>query len=170
MRWLLVIRRGGWEYEIRTELVSMGSLIESQWIPSSAGSVRVIPATLRRDEAMGSRHEAMGGRRAPYLIGIHLSSKEAGQVVVDAVLRGSPAAKADIKPGDMIVGWAGNPLRTRDPKVLNEMMSGDHAFQVQLRIRQATVVRDISLMSAGITEVLRESARHSPVNSASTSD
>jgi serine protease Do len=60
----------------------------------------------------------------------------AGGVILDAVLEGSPAAAAGLKPGDVVLSVAGEPLPVREQKDLS---------LVQKMIRKAGAGQDVPL-------------------------
>lgn len=69
--------------------------------------------------------------RQPWGIGIQLRVDDQSRIVVDGVLAGSPAAKAGLAAGDVLVDLNG--IRLRDPRMLIDLLQVVRDQEVELR-------------------------------------
>jgi S1-C subfamily serine protease len=142
----LVIRRNDSERILSTSLVPVESLVASQW--TSNGSF-LEPVT-------ASSAASKGG---PMLSGSHLIGLKFTTafevVIVDDVLRGSPAARADIQPGDKLVQIEGDTPRFGAIADINDRMLGDRRVEVKLLLQRGSSIRSVTLQAEGLSEILR---------------
>ena len=79
-------------------------------------TARYVVSGLLRDGRVRRSHLGVAGQDVPIprlLVRAHHLAHERG-VAITAVSEGTPAAAADLRPGDLIVGFAGEPVRGAD--------------------------------------------------------
>jgi C-terminal processing protease CtpA/Prc len=148
----LLIRRDGSERMATTLLVRFASLVASQWL-TRYSFAEPVPASFVTSNGTTSR---VGS----YLVGLRFKSRAQG-IVVDAVLNGSPAAQADIQPGDKLFEMDGEMAVSRNLPQFNDRTYGDRRFIVRLRLRRGSLSRTVTLQAEGLSEILRNATRSS---------
>jgi membrane-associated protease RseP (regulator of RpoE activity) len=146
----IVIRRNDSERILSTSLVPVESLVASQWTRN--GSF-LEPVTTNSAVSKGS--SMLSGS---HLIGVKF--KAAFEVViVDDVLKGSPAASADIQPGDRLVEIEGDTPRFSGIADINNRTLGDRRFEIKLLLQRGSSIRSVTLQAEGLSEILRNATR-----------
>lgn len=86
-----------------------------------------------------------------YGIGIHIEVESEGVRVV-SVISGSPAEKAGLKSGDLIVSADGQSLVGLPSDSVIALIRGPEGSTVQIRVQRETETRDFNVMRKAITE------------------
>src|SRR5688572_29645288 len=85
-------------------------------------------------------------------IGVEVDFRD-GQVIVVAPVEGSPADRAGVRPGDVIVSLDGRPLDSDKPDEVVRLMRGQAGTPLRLSIlvRETGVLRDVTLLRERIS-------------------
>lgn len=96
-------------------------------------------------------------------IGVEVDFRD-GQVIVIAPVEGSPADRAGVRPGDVIVSLDGRPLDSDKPDEVVRLMRGraGTALRLTILVRESGVLKDVTLVRERISvkSVLVESLDH----------
>lgn len=143
----LLIRRNGSERELTIRLVSVASLLSANWAVSRqdifSKSVSLVSA---------ARPKRITGT---FIVGLRVAMIGDAPIVL-AVLRGSPADRADIEPGDKILSANRTDAATMGTLNASLLTSGDHPYTIEVQVQRGVSVRHIRLESLGISEILRD--------------
>lgn len=86
-----------------------------------------------------------------YGIGVHIDMVQEGVQVV-SVISGSPAEKVGLTPGDVIIRAAGQSLAGLSSEEAVSILRGLEGSVVQIRVKQGTETRDLSVTRRAISE------------------
>ncbi|MDQ1626954.1 MAG: carboxyl-terminal processing protease [Actinomycetota bacterium] len=96
-----------------------------------------------------SFHDALEGQYSG--VGLWLRSSTGGGVQVGSVQPGSPAARADLRAGDVLVSVGRKPVATIGMTRVATLLRGREHTSVGMVVRRGTVTRDLHLTRARFT-------------------